>query len=189
MNIVEYIKEHSELVGADELVFFAGSFNPWHPGHTSCVELLPPNKQLIVAPDHNPFKELVDKKHCDVEAITAQIQGTGRQSFIFDGFLDANVKNPTANWIKALKEAFPDKELSLLIGFDSYASIDRWTNAQELLSNLSSLYVASRKDDPTLKEQQLERLRQMSPKLRIDFLGTHPHEELSSTQIRSELNS
>ena len=188
MSLKDYIESNEKLSNSNELVFFGGSFNPWHSGHTSCVQLLPKDKALIVAPDHNPFKELVEKKHCDLSDIKSELESSKREAFIYEGFLNQNKKNPTSVWISELKKAFPDKKLSLLIGFDSFASIDRWTNAQSLLSELFSLYVASRMDDPSIKEEQTQRLKEIAPNLNVQFLGGHPHEEVSSTKIREGLD-
>lgn len=188
MSLTTFINSNETLKSAQELVFFAGSFNPWHSGHSSCVELLSNEKVLIVAPDHNPFKELVAKKHCDLSFIEKEILTKREHAFIFDGFLALNKKNPTSAWISELKTEFAHKDLSLLLGFDSFASIDRWTNAEDLLNKLSNLYVASRMDDPSIKEEQVLRLKQIAPNLNIVFLGRHPHEEVSSTKLRQKLD-
>lgn len=48
---------------ACEVVFFGGSFDPWHEGHASCINLLPRELKLIVAPDRNPQKPLKEIKN------------------------------------------------------------------------------------------------------------------------------
>lgn len=184
MNLEDYIESNSELKSADEIVFFGGSFNPWHAGHKSCVELLPKEKMLIILPDHNPYKELVDSKLSSVEEIQQDIKDLNGNMFIYDGFLKANKKNPTHSWLDPLKKTMPNKSFSLLMGFDTFTGIDSWIDASKLLSLLKKLYVVSRLDVPEAKKFQVARLSQIAPELEVEFLGHHNHEELSSTKIR-----
>lgn len=181
----DFIKS-CELKDEKELIFFGGSFNPWHAGHASCIKLMPTEKKIIVIPDHSPFKEITtDKeKSSSIEDIEKSLHQFSHQTFIFDEFFYANKKNPTVTWIKLLKEEFPEKKLSLLMGFDSFMTIDRWTNALELLKNLSVIYIASRMDNESIKEEQSVTLKSINPQLEIKFLGSHPYESLSSTQLR-----
>lgn len=183
--LVDFIKE-SNLLNEDELIFFGGSFNPWHAGHGSCIKLMPLNKKIVVIPDHSPFKEITSdiKKNSSIDDIKKALKEFKHQTFIFDEFFYANKINPTYLWIKDLRKSFPEKKLSLLMGFDSFMSIDRWTNAIELLQNLSTLYVASRMNDDLIKEEQLVTLQNLNPNLKVIFLGPHPFENLSSSTIR-----
>lgn len=187
MSLKEFILSHRELKDAPEIVFFGGSFNPWHAGHTSCVKLLPPDKKLVILPDHNPYKELVesDGKQKSIEQIKNALRPLERSHFIFDEFLKANRKNPTYYWLRGLKEELPEKDYAFLMGFDTFTGLDKWIEALKLLELLSCIYVASRMDDPSAKKTQTNRLKEIAPRLKIVFLGRHPHEEISSTEIRN----
>lgn len=186
MNLIDFIKSHS-LDKENELVFFGGSFNPWHEGHSSCIELMPADKKIIVIPDHNPFKELVksDDKLTGISEIKDKLSKLNRSTFLFDGFLKDNEQNPTSIWIKELKSAFPNIELSLLMGFDSFMSIDKWINSETLLQNLASIYMASRLDNDAIKNKQLQLLKDISD-IDVHFLGNHNFEHLASSQIRNQ---
>lgn len=186
MSVVDYIESKPELLQADELVFFGGSFNPWHQGHEACVALLPADKALVVVPDHNPYKELTAKNPESLADIRAALSKLDRGGFVFEGFLKANKKNPTHDWIGQLRSAFPEKKLSLLMGFDSFIGIDKWIEAEKLLNDLSRLYVASRLDNSAAKQAQIKRLEQINPCLETLFLGGHPHESLSSSALRKK---
>lgn len=183
--LIDFLKEN-DLLNEDELIFFGGSFNPWHAGHGSCVKLMPKDKKIIVIPDHSPFKEITDnsKKNSSIDDIQKHLNEFDHQTFIFDEFFYANKKNPTYSWIKPLKTSFPEKKISLLMGFDSFITIDRWTNAHELLNTLSTIYIASRMDDEFIKEEQRMTLKSINPSLEVIFLGGHPYESLSSTKLR-----
>ena len=43
------------------VVFFGGSFNPWHDGRQACLDLCP-NKNIVIVPDTNPWKISDPKK-------------------------------------------------------------------------------------------------------------------------------
>lgn len=184
MSLAGFIEERPKLREAKEIVFFGGSFNPWHAGHKACVDLLPEDKALVALPDHNPYKELTEPNEEAVSEIMDALSKRKGPSFVFEDFLKAGKKNPTHSWIRELKDIFPDKQLSLLVGFDSFIGIDKWIQAKDLLLDLSAIYVASRMDDPSTKEKQKKHLRAINPNLRIVFLGSHPYESLSSTILR-----
>lgn len=189
MSLVNFIKNNSVLAKSEELIFFGGSFNPWHHGHTSCLKLAPNNWPIIVIPDHNPFKDLVTNHNkmtsiADIQNHLAKITAT---TYLFDEYLLKNEKNPSHKWIKEIKKNFPQKKISLLMGFDTFISIDRWIKADKILNNLNALYIASRLDDETVKKNQIKNLKAINESLKINFLGNHAYEDLSSTKIRELL--
>lgn len=190
MSLIEYIRKEPQLLESSEIIFFGGSFNPWHMGHTSCLELAPNDKPLVVIPDHNPHKQLTisSDKQVDLEGIKKHISIRAKNTYIFELFYLQNKKNPTQQWINELKKTFPQKSFSLLIGFDSFININTWTKANELLNDLDSLYVVSRLDKEELKNKQIASIQKISKKLKIYFLGNHPFENLSSTNLRKAKN-
>ncbi len=188
MSLKNFIQNNSVLRNSEELIFFGGSFNPWHAGHTSCLLLAPDNWPIIVIPDHNPFKDFVGAGNkvsslTEIQAHLAKIKNT---TYLFDEFLREDKKNPSHKWIAQIKKEYPNKKISLLMGFDTYISIDRWIKAKKVLNDLHALYIASRLDNEDVKHSQREVLHKINPELVIDFLGHHEHEELSSTKIRNE---
>lgn len=189
MSLKEFILSSPGLKNADEIVFFGGSFNPWHQGHSACVELLPKDKTLIVLPDHNPYKELVNSDGGSPERIKKIVSKLHPNSLVFDEFFKANKKNPTFFWMEDLSHAIPNKDYSLLVGFDTFTGIDQWIEAKKLLSLLKRIYVASRQDNPSVKETQTKKLKFLAPNLEIKFLGGHPFEDVSSTELRKKLTS
>jgi nicotinate-nucleotide adenylyltransferase len=181
-----FLHQHN-LDKEEELIFFGGCFNPWHEGHSSCIKLMPEDKKIIVIPDHSPFKELTvsKQKHSSLDDIQKHLNSFEQQTYLFDGFFKADKQNPTYYWINELKNQYPNTKLSLLMGFDTFITIDKWTEAKELLKLLDTLYVASRLDDNAIKDKQEKLLQELNPYLKIDFLGNHPFEDLSSSKLRT----
>ena len=167
----------------DEIIFFGGSFHPWHDGHKACLDLLGP-KSCIILPDRNPFKE---HRELDIRGTYLELTEKIDENYhhINPEFILKTNKNPTYTWIQMTRDRFPGAKLSLLMGMDSLMSIERWFEAEKLLSTLNCLYVASRMEK---KEDQIEMKKKLSiyPQLHIHFLGNHPHESLSSTKIREQ---
>lgn len=189
MSLESFIQNNQTLLAQKELIFFGGSFNPWHEGHSSCINLMDQDKSIIVIPDHNPFKELVknQNKSSSLDQIKQKLESFAHQTFLFSDFFEKNEKNPTHQWIGKLKSKFPEKKLSLLIGFDTFMSLDKWIESEKLLKDLHTLYIASRMDDESLKQRQIDLISKMS-NVKLIFLGHHEYESVSSSKIRKDLS-
>ncbi len=173
-------------VGADEWVFYGGTFAPWHPGHQACLELIPPDKVCFILPDRNPLKA---NRMLDPVATILQISNRARfhpQQFLVPTFLLMSERNPTVDWIERLHRSFPEQRLSLLLGFDSFENLPQWRRYEDLLRALYRIYVVSRLENDQKALAAKERALKVNPDLSIVFLGRHPHEELSSTMIRNK---
>lgn len=167
------------------IIFFAGTFNPWHKGHLACIKALNKNSNLFIIPDHNPEKKLINK-NSPWESYEKLKNKIPYDIPIYPGFWAQNKKNPTSLWIQKIKECFPEVKISLLMGFDSFISIHKWIEADKLLKSLHGIYMVSRKDKDSEKAKQTFFLTQKFPDLKITFLGHHDFEHLSSTQIRKK---
>jgi nicotinate-nucleotide adenylyltransferase len=170
---------------SDEWVFFGGSFNPWHKGHQACLDMLDVEKTCFILPDRNPLKELrpLEPVSTTIELIT-RIK-FGRLHFMAPTFLIDFQKNPTVDWVEKLRKDFPQKKLSLLMGFDSLRNFHKWTRYEQLLNTIDTLYVASRQEDDAEREEIASPLRKVAANLHLEFLGRHGFEGLSSTELRN----
>lgn len=167
----------------EELIFFGGSFNPWHQGHKACLDLLG-ERSCIILPDRNPFKDIVHLSPLEIYQEIVQELNLEHHYLNPEFILQVN-KNPTYTWIKRTQKRFPHLHLSLLMGMDSLESIETWHEADALLRTLHSIYVASRLEDET-KQMEIKKSLQKFSQLQLHFLGRHPFESISSTEIRNK---
>jgi nicotinate-nucleotide adenylyltransferase len=188
MNLTNYILKTSALKAAPEIIFYGGSFNPWHAGHSSCVKMSPEEIPLIVIPDHNPRKIITSSLNNDqlIFKLMSELKFRVGSTFIYYTFYKLAKPNPTHKWVADLKENLPNKNFSLLMGHDSFLTIHDWINSKELLNNLTTIYIVSRLDIEEKKQKQKDTLLNIAPNLNIIFLGHHDFEELSSTKIREK---
>lgn len=185
-SLINYIEQFDDLTSANEIVFFGGSFNPWHDGHTTCIQLTPSHLPIIIIPDHNPFKEVVKKqdKLTSVPHIIERVKHLNRNIFVFDDFLKLNEKNPTYKWIEEVKRNFPLTHISLLLGYDNFETLPTWINAESLIKNLKGIYVASRLENDRDHELRANKIKEINPNIEIHFIGHHKHEHVTSTELR-----
>jgi nicotinic acid mononucleotide adenylyltransferase len=175
-----------ELEMASEITFYAGSFDPWHEGHASCVTLFPSDKKLIICPDRNPFKPHKEAKSSVQSFLDLKskiIETTQTKAYIYPGFILQNEKNPTIQWVFRMMNRRPDLRISLLIGYDNFKTISTWTKGDDLIKILSGLYVTSRLEDESDHAIDSSQLKSINPKINITFLGRHNFENISSSDL------
>ncbi len=171
--------------------FYGGSFNPWHDGHKSCLELAKAfykrnqlDVDIVISIDNNPWKEQSLTEAVKLE-LYKKIKSQSGHSLIYPGFLLEEKATPTYDWLKDFKESTL-KSVDLLIGFDNFEKFDQWKNYEELIKLLDRLLIVSRLDKDELKESMLKKLNNLSPQTSVEFLGNHDFEDLSSTALRNK---
>jgi nicotinic acid mononucleotide adenylyltransferase len=172
---------------ASEIVFYAGSFDPWHEGHESCLRLLPEDLRLIVCPDRNPHKPIKEIKNLMTHFITLSKKiraSTSRPLHIHPGFLLRLEANPTISWVFRMRQKRPDLRISLLMGYDAFRSLPQWSKASDLFKLLYKIYVVSRLEEEQEHQSDQEKILHYNPELKIDFLGRHDFEMISSSELR-----
>ncbi len=122
------------------IVLFPGSFNPIHLGHIQLAEyvLTQPNVDevwFLVSPN-NPLKEantLWDEQF-RLQLVQAAIQGKERMR-VSDFEFALPRPSYTANTLRALAVAYPDKQFALLIGEDNMQVFDKWREHEWIAAN------------------------------------------------------
>ncbi len=180
-SIIDFIKSCYPEGLPGEILFYGGSFNPWHDGHKEAL-LKVREKHVIVIPDRNPLKPI--NPFSLRESEDKIIGDLGVHQWLYSGFLEKRAHNPTQAWIRSIKQEFPELEIALLMGFDNFAILDRWHNADQLIQDLSRIYVLSRNDCPEIKKNQIDLVKEKNNRLETVFLGNHAFEDLSSTLLR-----
>jgi len=123
---------------------FFGSFNPIHNGHLIIANHIKQYEGLdavwfIVSPQ-NPFKKentLLNVNH-RINLIQSSIEGEVGLSV---SNIELKLPKPsyTINTLIYLTEKYPKHHFKIIIGSDGFQNIDKWRNAQQIISNYSFL--------------------------------------------------
>jgi len=160
---------------------FFGSFNPLHVGHMVLANYMLEFTELdeiwfVVSP-HNPLKEkqtLLAQNH-RLAMVRLAVEGLAH-------FKASNIEfklsqpSYTVNTLAHLKEKYPKKNFSLIMGMDNLQTFDKWKNYEQILKN-HDLYVYPR---PKLEPGKFAN----HPKV---FLTDAPIMEISSSFIRKAI--
>jgi len=167
-----------------DVIFFPGSFNPWHKGHLECLKLCPNKSKIIVVPDSNPWKTPVgNSRFCKWEKYrNLCLLLKNKPCSIYPGFLGLERSNPTITWFPKTKV----KKKNLLMGDDSFLSLTNWKDFKKLISSIHKIYVVPRMGREEELRTEKGRLLSINPKLKIKFLPTHKYQKISSTKIRGD---
>ena len=160
------------------VVFYAGSFYPWHRGHRACLELTP-QKPIVVVPDVNPWKERL-KQHRPWQAILALLNQIDLPCSLYPGFLVQDGGNPTVDWLPQTHWEWR----GFTLGADSFITLSGWKNVEQLLAALDILYVVPRLCEKSAFEAAQAQLILMAPNLEIVILPHHDYEHLMSSRLR-----
>ena len=166
-----------------KVVFYGGTFNPWHHGHMACVELCP-NQNLVIVTDSNPWK-LKDKTQiaCDwreYREIALKFERT--RIPVFPGYKGMTEGNPTVDWLPSMSGT---KEI--LLGLDSFENLPQWKDSKKLLENLKTIYVTPRNFNQKASSKEIEKqLKSLNPKIKIQHLPDHEFKDVNSTALREE---
>ena len=156
---------------------YFGSFNPVHNGHlliANYVMNYTDIEQLwmVVSPQNplKPSKSLLNEYH-RLGLIQLALEG---ESKIKASTIEFKLPKPsyTIDTLTYLREKYPDHQLSIIMGSDSFINLPKWKN-YELIINNYPLYIYQRKDYPINNKI----------KANIQILDA-PLLEISSTKIR-----
>ena len=178
------------------LGIFGGAFDPVHKGHTQSVKYISDLKiidEIQVIPNYaSPHNKDIqtDEKHRlkMLEIAFKELKNIKLNNIE----LKNKTKSYTFETIKRLKDIYPGKHLSLIIGLDSLYSFTTWKNWENILS-FCSLLVLERKLNESLRlNSELES--KISPSYE-DFFSGHGKIlilkndliNISSTDVRLKL--
>lgn len=168
-----------KLKDEKDITFFGGSFDPWHVGHSECVDQCP-NQNLIVVPDANPWKGL-ESYGCPFKSYMAIVMTLRETTHsVFSGFWGMKTANPTVSWIGQVKADMK----SLLIGDDNFMSFLKWQDVESLVNRIDTIFVVPRLHKITELQSVKEEILKINPHIEIQFLNEHAYQDISSSEIR-----
>lgn len=169
----------SELI---RTAIFGGTFNPIHNGHLAIASAvleadLTDELWLMVTPQ-NPWKmnlQLTD----DSYRLELTRKATENMAGILASDFEFSLPKPsyTANTLRALDIAFPDRQFILVIGADNWAKFDNWYDHEYIIKNYPIIvYPREGYSLPTISRSNVTLL-------------DCPLHNISSTEIRRRITS
>ncbi|MDX9848058.1 MAG: nicotinate (nicotinamide) nucleotide adenylyltransferase [Tenuifilaceae bacterium] len=118
---------------------FFGSFNPIHNGHIAIAGYMLEFTDLevvwfVVSP-HNPLKEQSElaPDHHRLEMVRLAIEEFQPQISLCDIEMSLPRPSYTIDTLKVLKEKYPERDFTVLMGSDSMDCIEKWKDFSDLL--------------------------------------------------------
>ena len=176
---------------------YGGSFNPIHFGHTGLAQWVVENTDLdevwLMVSPNNPLKDasiLADEQErlaAAKEAIGDGRLASGKRIIVSDFEFTLPRPNYTANTLRELQKQYPQHEFTLIIGEDNLEIFPKWREYTYLLENFRIL-VYPRKGSEKSVEQMMQELGTAHIK-EVQLLANAPYFEISSTELRKNLNN
>lgn len=161
---------------------FGGTFDPIHNGHTklaaSFLEKLHLDEVWFLVTPQNPWKQSSSLSPDDVRFQMVQKALEGHERLVASDY-EFHLDKPSYSYqtLRHLREDFPDKEFTLLIGADNWVKFNNWAEYEEILAN-HSIAVYPRKgyevDENTMPQN-------------VQFVKTRLY-NVSSTEIRERIS-
>lgn len=161
---------------------YGGSFNPMHNGHTQLAEFLCQKGYVdelwfLVSPQ-NPFKQSANDLLDDQARLELARLAVKEHPQLQVSDFEFTLPRPSYTYktLRALRQAFPDREFLLVIGADNWQAFDRWAEPQEILAH-HRILVYPRTGYPLDPEQMPEQVTAVPS----------PIIDLSSTELRQAI--
>lgn len=133
---------------SNHIGLFFGSFNPVHVGHMIIANFMVEHSGLdeiwMVVTPHNPHKSKKSLAN-DYDRLHLVNVAIGENKHLKASDIEFKLPKPsyTIDTLTYLKEKFPTKEFSLIMGGDNLSTFHKWKN-YEMILNGHQIYVYSR---------------------------------------------
>ena len=164
---------------------YGGSFNPVHFGHVGLARWVVEHTDLdelwmMVSPN-NPLKPTgmlapEQERLAAVREAVRDIPGVKACDFEF------SLPRPsyTANTLRALQQAFPEHEFTLVIGEDNLAIFNQWREWEYIVANFRIFVYPRHESGVRSQESGIKKAKN------VVFLANAPYFDISSTELRAK---
>ena len=126
------------------IVLFGGAFNPPHIGHLiviqQALELIDADELWILPDNIGSFGKDLAPSHHRIKMIELLINEIPEEIKskvkLNTTLIDENLSGETHQYMKALKEKYPQYSFSFLMGSDNLKKFEEWGNWQRLIDNM-----------------------------------------------------
>ena len=170
-----------------DIAILGGTFNPIHNGHLAMAEAAYSEYKVpvVLMPNKSTYYKQNDSFTDDTERLEMVRLASLEREFLMysDMEIIRGGVTHTVDTIRYLKSVNPDRRVYFIIGGDSLEWIDRWVEAEELLSSMTVLSAVRGETD---KERSNALIRELKIKMHssdirlIDMKAV----DVSSTDIR-----
>ena len=172
----------------ERIGIFGGTFNPPHIGHIQAAKAaaqeLELDRVLLIPSCLTPHKSIPDgspSAQQRLEMLRMAVQGEP-QLAVSDVEVCRGGVSYTYETVEALRAQYPDADLTLLVGSDMFASLDKWKNAEQILAQVSvAVFSRGAKGEQAVIEAQQAQMEEKGHSARI---LDNPVIHISSTQLR-----
>jgi nicotinate-nucleotide adenylyltransferase len=175
---------------------YGGSFNPIHFGHIGLAKWVIEHTDLdqvwLMVSPNNPLKDkaiLTDEQErldAAKEAIRRESDEAKDKIIVSDFEFHLPRPTYTANTLRALQEAYPEHEFTLIIGEDNLNIFNKWREYQYILDTYR-IFVYPRRNIISQTSQQHEDILRKANNVKL--LADAPYFDISSTELRKNLHN
>ncbi len=162
-----------------KIVFFPGTFNPWHKGHKACVDACK-DHSVIIMPDRSPWKNIKDSNCRYSVYLSMAREFEESEHAVYPGFVGLEEVNPTILWMQQCQL----KNKWLLMGLDLFLSLPKWKDADKLVMLISGIYVVPRIVEGEDFEGVQKIIKKWNKSIEVINLKEHNYQDVSSTKLR-----
>ena len=175
---------------------FGGSFNPVHFGHIGLAKWVVANTDLdelwLMVSPNNPLKEATILAP-EAERLAAVRKAVQDIPHVEASDFEFTLPRPsyTANTLRALQQAYPQHEFTLIIGEDNLAIFTRWRDYEYILENFRIFVYPRHEENPLGGAVQTARssiesglMENFVSVKELRILIEAPYFDISSTAIR-----
>ena len=177
-----------------KLGLFGGTFNPIHVGHLMIAEearlSLGLDRVIFIPTGESYLKDqsVIVSRQDRLEMTRLAVESAGGCFEVSD--IEANRPGPsyTCDTLASFRETYPEDTLYLILGADNVPELERWQNAEYILTEAK--LVALARGDLDFMERIQEKAAELSERYGADITILSPFSlSVSSTQIRRFVRS